>query len=418
MLRNTRCDIRAHLAGRLGIRTVPLLVLLCLILSACLDDPGAPPPGAFTSQPTATPDPMTASEHTGEFGGLGDFEFSTDPLPAAEQIYFSFGTDIWRLNTNGDPEPVVRDLQIAGFSTSARGDYIAVMHLDRDDDDDETIDVSVFDEDGGAVFTLDAVASEYDVRAIGDIEAVAISPSGASLALTFQNGAMSLVTLDGEVRQLLQPSNDMRPGRLAWSSDGQFLTYLDPWMPNQPSGLFVLVPARDLREPLADAGEDQQGILRARWVPGTPYVVFVKSSGSTIAHGGDMFMVNAETGRQELLMSAGEIAPVSGVVDIAPSHDGEWLASTGFVPGDDHPAFAGLWLTNLQSGLRTEIDLDSDALVTDLWWLGDRLVVRSIDEPQTSLPGTYTGRESFQLLEIDPESGAVNELFADSDGEP
>ncbi|TVR73904.1 MAG: hypothetical protein EA415_06685 [Sphaerobacteraceae bacterium] len=399
-----------------GLFLAPLAGLV--MLAACLDDPGAPPPGAFTSStPTPSENGAGFDDQPDGYSGLGDFEFSTDSLPPAERIYFAYGEDIWQIDQSGDVSEVTSDLQVAGFSSSASGDLLAVLHLERDGDD-EAIELSVFDDDAEEIFSLDSIPTEYDIRQIGSIDSVVISPTGSSLAVTFQNGAMSLVSLDGEVRQLLQPSGAIQPGRLSWSSDGQFLAYLDPWMSGEQSSLYVQVTARDLREPLADAGESAQGILRARWVPGSPYVVFVKSSGSTISNGGDLFMVDAESGRQELLMSAGEIAPVAGIVDIAPSPDGEWLAATGFVPGDDHPAFAGLWIKNLQSGLRTEIDLDSSDPVTDLWWFGDELLVRTIDEPRTSLPGTYTGREGFRLLQIDPESGDVSERFADESGEP
>lgn len=418
MMRLVHCDMCAHSMWRSGIRYLLLFPAVLMILTACLDDSDIPTPGTLsTSSPTPTGDQSALGDQSDEYRGLGDFEFSTEPLTPADRIYFSYGDEIWSINMDGDIESIATDLQIAGYSASASGERLAILHLDRDGDE-ETFEVSVFDDDAQEIFTLDSVPSEYDIRQIGEINSVTLNPGGTSLAVTFQNGAMSLVSLDGDVRQLLQPSSSSSPGRLEWSSDGQFLTYLDPWMPGEQSSLYVHVQARDLRERLADPGDDAQGVLRARWVPGTPYVVFVKSSGSTISHGGDMFIVNAETGRQELLMSAGEIAPVAGVVGIAPSPDGEWLASTGFVPGDVYPAFAGLWITNLQSGLRTEVDMDSSDPVTDLWWLGDKLLVRTIDQSLTSLPGTYTGREGFRLLEIDPASGVSTERFADEDGQP
>ena len=395
------CDNRAQVTYSGGV-VLALLGLVLFVLNACEDDPGAPPePGAVSQMATAVADSNgDADDPDGGFQALGDFEFATDPLPEAGQIYFSVGSDLWKLPEQGEPARVTGDLSIASYSFNAIGDALAVLSLDRDDDR-ELAEVSILDEDGDAQFELSSEDSEH-LRAI---ESVALNPTGDALALTQQDGAMSLIMLDGEVSPLLHASIQHRPGRLSWSSDGQFLAYLDPWMPDEASSLYVHVPARDIRQQIVQPGSDGHGVIRARWIPGTPYIVMIKDSGSTISHGGDLFLVDVETGRQELLKSSGSIAPVAGLVDIVPSPDGEWLAVTGFVPGDEHPGFAGLWLINLQSGLEEEIDVENGATITDLWWLGDDLVVRAIERPETSLPGTYTGREPFRLLEILPGCG-------------
>ena len=411
MTDRTNCDNPAQ--GWVGgAWLLPAMLAAVVLLSGCEDDPGAPPPGAFDQMATAAAsDPEELDDEPVGFTGLGDFEFSDSPLPAAERIYFAYGNDLWQISPDSAPSTVAEDLTVAGYSSSASGDRLAVLNLDRDDDGEELIDLTVFTPEGQVLFGLDGVDDDVDTTEMMLLESVAMNPDGDAMAVTHRNGAMTLLTLDGSARQLMQPSIDHRPGRLTWSSDGQFLAYLDPWMPNESSSLYVHVPARDIRQALVHPTSDGQGVVRARWIPGTPFIVMVKSSGSTISHGGDLFLVDAETGRQELLMSSGAIAPVAGIVDIAPSPDGQWLAATGFVPGDEYPGFAGLWMTNLRSGLQSEIAIESGQFVTDLWWLGDALLVRTIADPQTSLPGTYTGRESFRLLEVDPESGQVTERY-------
>jgi WD40 repeat protein len=392
--------------------TGALLLTGALALSGCEDDPGAPPrPGAVSQMATAVADPPD-DEASAEFEGLGDFEFPSAPLPPADYMYFSYGRDVWQLSVSGEPEQVTDDLAVHGFSSNAQGDRLAVLSSGNEGPGNDEISVTVIDAQGSEVFELSDLVEDGIATTLQSIDSVSMSPSGDRFATTQTDGGMSLITLDGELQSLLQPSIDHRPWRLAWSSDGQFLAYLDPWMTGSPSSLVVHVPARDIRQPLVRPGSDDHGVIRARWVPGTPYIVMVRESGSTIPGGGDLFLVDAETGRQELIMSSGAIAPVAGVVDIASSPDGTWLAATGYVPGEDHPGFAGLWLINFNSGLQSEIEINSGEHVTDLWWLGEALIVRTISEPQTSLPGTYTGRESFRLLEIDPESGDVSERYA------
>jgi hypothetical protein len=408
------CDNSArfmHLAMLLlaGILLVPL--------TACEEDQRAVPPGAVrdVSTPVAN-DSEGASNEDAAFTGLVAGEFSAQILPQAERAYFAIGGDLWQLPQTGQPQSVAENLTIASYSASATGDELALLSIDREDDTaEEQTRLTLLDPDGESLFELEDLEPDVDLEQMSPIESIALSPSGDELAMTHRNGAMTLATVDRGVRQLLPPSLDARPGRISWSADGAFITFLDPWMPDEPSALYVIVPEEDSVQRLVAPTPDGRGVVRAKWIPGTPYIVMIKSSDSTIRHGGDLFLIDAETGRQELLMSSGEIAPVAGVVDVAPSPDGTWLAATGFVPGDEYPGFAGLWVINLQSGLRMEIELEDRASVTDLWWLGEDLLIRTIDEPRTSLPGTYTGREDFRLLEIDPDTGRSTQRYAEEE---
>jgi hypothetical protein len=397
-----------------------LVAFACFLLTACEEEPGAVPPSSVRDVATFVADSDdAATDSDGETGirELGDFHLSTDTLSPADRVYFVYGDDLWQIKDDGDIGIVAEDLTIVSYSASATGDRLAILFLERDESDREEPGITILESDGEVLFSLSDFDGEFDLNQMSPIQSIAMSPAGESMALTHQNGAMTLVTLEGELKQLLPPSIEHQPGRLAWSVDGQFLIYLDPWMPDEPSSLFVMVPGRDIRQELVQATSDGEGVVRARWIPGSTYVAVIRASGSTISHGGDLFLVDVETGRQELLMSSGEIAPVAGLVDIAPSPDGEWLAATAFVPGDDYPRFAGLWMINLRSGLSSEIEAVGNGVVTDLWWLGDNLLVRTVDEPRTSLPGTYTGREDFRLLEIDPDNGRVTERYPDEDAD-
>jgi hypothetical protein len=408
------CDTKAHTLMNFG--ACVLFASACFLLAACEEEPGAVPPSSVRDVATfvAGADDA-AADSDGETGirEIGDFHFSRDTLPAADRVYFIYGDDLWEIEGDGDTGIVAEDLTIVSYSASATGDRLAILFLERDESGRDQPEITILEPDGEVMVSLSEFDGEFDLSKMSPIQSIAMNPAGESLALTHQNGAVTLVTLEGEIKQLLQPSIEHQPGRLAWSMDGQFIAYLDPWMPDETSSLFVMVPGRDIQHALVHATSDGEGVVRARWIPGSSYIAVIRSSGSTISHGGDLFLVDVETGNQELLMSSGEIAPVAGLVDIAPSPDGEWLAATAFVPGDVYPRFAGLWMIDLQRGMNSEIETVRNGVVTDLWWLGDDLLVRTVDEPRTSLPGTYTGREEFRLLEIDPVSGRVSERYPD-----
>jgi hypothetical protein len=410
-----------NLAHRWRMAGLLLAILgVAMLLGGCEEEPGAVPPASVERVGTFVADPNEHDDADQQealgISDIGDFDISDTTLPSARYVYFMHGSELWQIGQTGQPQEFVGDLLIGGVDASARGDLVAVLHFERDDDGEEVGVVSIMGDDGNETIDLASLADRFDIGRLSPIQTISMRPDGEALALTHQNGAMTLVKLEGNVQELLPSSIEHQPGRITWSTDGQFLAYLDPWMPDEPSSLFVTVPGRDIRLALM-GGSDHGGIVRARWIPGTMFIAVVRSTGSTIAHGGDLFLVDADTGRRELLMSSGSIAPVAGIADIEPSPDGNWLAATGFVPGDEHPAFAGLWLIDLESGVSHEIDLEHDGNVTDLWWLGDNLLIRAIETPQTSLPGTYTGRESFRLLEIDPSDRSITQRYPELEDE-
>jgi hypothetical protein len=396
---------------------VGLLIILTLLLSACDEDERrAVAPGAVSDRATAVADdddedPVEAPRTQGsplENGVLGI------ALPRAERVYFARGGEVWQIPVEGDPAPVLSDAGVAGFSPSATGHRLAVLERElRDDDEREHTMLSLVLPGGFPMFELSENDDFVDVDGLSLIDSIALTPAGNTLAMTHQNGAMTMVTFDGNAQQLIDPELGRNPGRLEWSSDGRFIAYLDPWLPNEPSGLYVLVPETGVRQVLVSSPEEGTGVGRAKWIPGTSHLVYTRSSGSTIPHGGDVFVVDALTGEQQLLLSSGEIAPVAGAVDLAVSPDGEIAALTAFIPGDEYPAFAGLWTIDLLTGDLERVPVEGGHSVTDIWWLGDNLLYRVIDEPRSKLPGIYTGLEDFRLLEYDPRTSRTTERFVD-----
>lgn len=392
-----------------------LLTTLAFAITACDEEEHrAIAPGPVRDLSTAPANNVERSQ-TEEpqtlFDPLKDGVSGID-LPRADRVYFTNGGDIWQAPIDQEPAAVITDSNVAGFSPSATGHRLAVLGLERDEDDDEERSVlSLVLPSGSPIFDLSEVEGAEQLDDVSPIESIALTPSGNTLAMTHRNGALTIASLDGQVQQLIHPNEERRPGDLHWSSDGHLIAFLDPWLPNEPSGLYVLVPETGVRQVLVGVSEKGHGVEAATWIPGTSYLVYTKSSGSTISHGGDMFVVNALTGERQLLLSSGEIAPVAGVVDLAVSPDGEVVALTTFVPGDERPEFAGLWTVDLSTGDRLRVPVNRGQSVTDIWWLGENLLYRAVAEPRTRLPGVYTGVEDFELVEYDPDSGVTRERF-------
>lgn len=389
-----------------------LVTTMAFVLAACDEEEHrAVAPGSVSNLATATSsdDGQDLTEEPGSLIDPLENGVSGIELPRAHRVYFTYGGDIWQAPIDSDPSPVITERSVAGFSPSATGHRLAVLGLERNDDDEDRSVLSLVLPSGSPILDLSEFEQAERLEGMSPVESIALTPAGTSLAMTHRNGALTVASLDGQVQQFIHPEERRRPGNLQWSSDGQILAFLDPWLPNEPSGLYVLVPETAVRQVLIGVSEKGHGVEAAKWVPGTSYLVYTKSSGSTIPHGGDVFVVNALTGERELLLSSNEIAPVAGAVDLAVSPDGETVALTAFVPGDEHPEFAGLWTVNLSTGDRERVPVDRGYTVTDIWWLGENLLYRTVDEPRTRLPGAYTGLEEFQLVEYDPDTGVKRE---------
>lgn len=395
---------------------MPALVILAGIAAACDDSvERAVSPDSVRRLVTTVSDENAEATDADETAGFIEQPVLEQVLPPAERVYFTQGGDVWRAPVDGEPLPVTRDEPVIDFSASANGNRVAILRIERDAGGGaERAMPSIRLPDGETLIDLTALRADFDIDQLSPIESLAMAPVGDQLAMTHRDGSVSLVTIAGDVEQVLEPG-DGRPGRLDWSSDGRFLAYLDPWLPNEPSALYLLIPERGIRQVLVQPSQGGYGVVQASWIPGTSKIVYIKASESTIPNGGDVFVVDATTGERQLLLSSSEIAPVAGAVDLAVSPDGETVGITGFAPGNEYPTFSGIWLFTLPGGDHYELTVDFDGVVTDLWWLGERLMFRSIDEPRTALPGTYTGQEAFTLYTYDPRTGGLEERYTAGD---
>jgi hypothetical protein len=411
--RSFHIDVRAR--SRLWrFPVVVALITLTMLLAACEEEEHrAVSPGVAKSLATAVAQNGPIDGTTPDAGHALDSDLEMVLLPDSDRIYFPFGGDLWEMPAVGDPDTVIESREIAGYSASATGNVLAALFSERRGDDD-VLQVEMLRPDGTPMLTMDQLGLSDDLQGTMIIESLALSPTGDRLAVTDRDGGMHVAGLDG-LHQLIDPSLNRQPGQMRWSSDGSLVAFLDPWLPGEASALYVIVVETGQRQVLVQRGDDGAGVVRSSWIPGTSLIVYTKESRSTIRHGGDVFLVDAMTGEQRLLLSAGQFAPVAGVVDFTVAPTGDKMVFTVFTPGDPVPGFDGLYLLDFRSGELDDIAVERGHIVTDVWWLGDSVLYRAIDEARTSLPGAYTGQEQFWLVEYSPATGRQDVRFAFAD---
>ncbi|MDI3339417.1 MAG: hypothetical protein QJR03_02675 [Sphaerobacter sp.] len=388
---------RSHHAAR-----APRVIILALLLTLTILVAGC----AELDQTAVPPGPLERVEDSPR-SGIGKPQVRTPlatVLPpviavipqSASRVYFAHGGDLWQLPPEGDPAPVVTGRDILAFGPSPDGEQVAVIFASQPEMNGNST-VAIMAADGSVALELpDPAPAESQAP----VRAIAWSPTGSAVAVARQDGSLTLVDMSGTVRQLVPPQPGSSPDGLIWSPDGALLAYRDPALPGQPTSLYVVSVATGERHAVV-TGDAGSAVLAAVWLPGRKALAYVRSAAGTIADGGDVFAVGPEGAPSDLLVSAGQFAPVAGATSLAAAPDGRTLAIAVYTPGAEHPLFHGLWLLDLTTLDLTEVPTPRGKAVTDLWWADHRLVVRAVDEPWLVRAGAYTGTEPFTLYDVD-----------------
>lgn len=383
-----------------------LLLVLALLAAGCEEvDQAAVPVGRPDDAASSQLSPSGSPEATAQSLSVVPPGVPVDG-PQASRIYFTHGGDLWQIPREGDPAPVVTDRDIIAFAPSPDGEQVAVVFAGEDDLGSGST-VAIVAADGSVELEL---PESGPAESPAPVRALAWSPSGLAVAVARQDGSLTLVDIDGTVQTLAPAQNGSLPDDLSWSPDGTLLAYRDPALPGQPSSLYVVSAATGERQTLV-AGDEDAAVLDLAWLPGRHALAYVLSSTGSIDGGGDVFVVPAAGGPSRLLVSAGQFAPVAGVVNLAAAPDGRTLAMSVYIPGEDHALFHGLWLLDLATMDLSEVPTARGEAVTDLWWTEGHLFARAVDEPRLVRPGIYTGTEPFTLYDIDLVTLQIRERY-------
>lgn len=385
------------------------LLLVAALLGACSDDAnqGAVQAGNVLA-PTATPAPRTSTSRTAP---------SRAPMPPHSErrrIYFTKGGDLWQLPIDNAAAPVISGKSILAYAAAPDGDEVIVAFQLPGDREafafvnaDSTVDTTVTLTDASGTPVPDTVGA-------GGVSGLAWGPQGQTFAVARDDGSISVVDRDGRVKVLVAPHPNSHPAGLAWSPDGKLLSYLDPALPGRPTGLYTVPAAGGTSRLLVESGGTDQPVVGASWIaPGM--LAYIQGKSSSVGRTGDLFAVDAASGKQRLLAGSSQFAPVGGVAAIAPSTDGDQLAFTIYVPGESRPRCLGLWLMDLESLALTQVPTTRDEAITDLWWASGALLFRSIPERAVTVAGSYTGTEPFAIEQLDPNAARPVERYRTPD---
>ena len=386
-----------------GVTTAGLFVvaLLALLLVGCVDtDQSAIAPGVADSG-ASIPDAAVSATPVVR----PDVALTLNQAPEARRIYFLRGGDLWQLPVDNLAAPVVTGQDILAYSPAPDGERVVVVSQQQPAGGSGGEQIALVRADSTVELRVAAGSLPGDQQ---PIVSVAWAPHAKSVAVARADGGIEIVNADGTARELV-PSGTPNPGDLAWSPDGRTLAWMAPISADKATGLFTVAVAGGQPRQVVAAADASTAVVAATWLPGRGTLAFVRRNAGVA--GGDVFEVSDTGGGSSVLISAGQFAPVAGIVHLAASPDGRYLAATVFVPGSDRPQFQSLRLVDLTTNTVTEMPTAPGEVVTDVWFASGQLIFRAIDESHATATGTYTGTEPFGLYQVDLATLALHERY-------
>jgi dipeptidyl aminopeptidase/acylaminoacyl peptidase len=411
------------------------LIVAAATLAACSaeEEPGP----RFANDPVATVESTVAGAPGGE-AVRGSSLPAASPVasPAATpvdpaallrsrgapgRLYFRSGDELWTIAADGaDPARVFRpapDEAIAAVAASPDGDRVAVLTT-GDPAAERSVSVVVLDATGKVLSRSRALE-----QSLGGAEGLSVgsldwSPQGDRLLISSPSGGLVALPAgggDGDV--IFDASEAMAPGHAAWSPTGEAIAFLAPSGGERPADLFLVrtVPSPSAPEVLVDVATTGRSVGDLAWTPDGRDILYTLG-GAGVGAAADLWRIATDGSERRVVVSAGSAVPVGRIALIAPSPDGEAVAYTVSVPGEEGPRFHSLWVRSLGSEAAPPVRLSvpDGETVGELWWTDAGVVFRT--EPETS-PGAATSPTDVALYRASP-NGAPTLLFDGSEATP
>jgi hypothetical protein len=199
---------------------------------------------------------------------------------------------------------------------------------------------------------------------------------------------------------LLSPKDAPGPIDAAWSPPGDAIAYVNRASVESSAGLYLASTTKpDTPRVLIPPGPDGgPSVRRLAWYPSGKSILYTRASSTNgLPIGGDLFQISPSGGGPTIVASAGRVAPISSIVDFAPSPDGRAIAYTIVVPGQNGPTFNSLWIQQLGTSNRQRLSTPAGIAVNELWWVSSGLVWRATTDSTAVIA---TGQnESFTLYQ-------------------
>ncbi|HET8523908.1 MAG TPA: hypothetical protein VFL82_11770 [Thermomicrobiales bacterium] len=336
---------------------------------------------------------------------------------APKVFYVQAGRELLAFPAKGDRPTVLLagdagDITSVGASPS--GDRVAVLLVK-----DGRHSVMILDAAGKVL----ARTEDVD-RLVGKVQSTPVtgedagrdlvnwSPQGDRLLVAFATGGIVTVPLQGVPSVTLTPQQAPGPIDAAWSPAGDAIAYVDRASSSRSAGLYLVSTASQPASPRALIEPDSQNgssVRRLAWYPSGKSILYTRSSSTNgLAVGGDLFQISPSGGGPTIVASAGRVAPISAIVDFAPSPDGRAIAYTIAVPGPDGPTFNSLWIQQFGTSNRQKLSSSAGAAVNELWWASSGLVWRTMADPTAITPNQPNA--PFTLFRAG-ESGEVTPIY-------
>lgn len=393
--------------------------LLLLMFTGCLNDSAepeidlnaTPPPDEAFTVPTSTAEPeLTPTPPVPTW--LPPLLEPGPPALVSAGIYFQNGPDAWLVGGDLAVRQVTERRRVRAVATIP-GSMSASILLIETTGGREAEEIRIIDSEGEESEPIYGPEITGDPGGNPRVTLLQWSPDGQVLAIVRDDDSVLLARPGEGDTQLNIPEPTPNIEAIRWSPDGRALAIL--YRPQGNAGELRIVPI-DASGLLDIAPERSFGTVD--WLPASGNLVVSEDRGAgDNPNAGSLFTLEANGSNRELLISAGEFGPAVRIGEIKPSPDGSQLAFTIETPNESGEfRFQALFVHEIATGIRRELDISPGHAVSDLWWFEGGLAGRVLFTTEgASGSGAYSGIEAFAMLVFDRESGEGTLVYS-SDG--